>query len=238
MLSFYPRGSKLSSFLLYGRCFLRYGPYLPYLGMKPEVAHVPSFYPEGRNWGYFCSTGRGFTDMCQCLKLSYLGMKLRYLPKRQKLHIYPVSTPWARNWAYFCSMGRGLRDMGQFSKLPLLSYLGMKLSHWPKCQKLHIYPLSTPKGRNWAYFCSTGSAFRDTGRFSKLPYLGMKLSHWPKCQKLHIYFLSIYPSGVGIELIFVLRAAVSEIEADFQNCHIWAWNLSTGQSSRNCTYTS
>ena len=39
--------------------------------------------------------------------------------------------------------------------------------------------------------------------------------------------------GVEIELIFALWAAVSEI----QNCHIWAWNLAFGQSSRSCTYT-
>ena len=28
-----------------------------------------------------------------------------------------------------------------------------------------------------------------------------------------------------------------EILADFQNCHIWAWNLAIGQSSRSCTCT-
>ncbi len=62
--------------------------------------------------------------------------------------------------------------------------------HWPKCQKLHIYSLSTPGGLKLSYFSSTGSNFRDTGRSTKLPYLGMKLCHWQKFQKLHIYFLS------------------------------------------------
>ena len=37
------------------------------------------------------------------------------------------------------------------------------------------------------------------------------------------------PIGVEIELIFALQAAVSEIRADFQNCHIFCghetWNL-------------
>ena len=61
---------------------------------------------------------------------------------------------------------------------------------WPKLRKLNIYSLSIPGGWNWAYFCSTGSRFRDIGRFSKLPYLGMKLGHWPKLRKLHIYTLS------------------------------------------------
>ncbi len=79
----------------------------------------------------------------------------------------------------------------RFSKLP---YLRMKLGHWPKCQKLHIYPLSTPWGQNSAYFCSTGSGFWDINPFSKLPYLGMKLGKWPKFQKLHIYPLST-PGG-------------------------------------------
>ena len=55
---------------------------------------------------------------------------------------------------------------------------------------LHIYLLSTSGGRNWAYFRSTTSGFRDTGQFSKLLYFGMKLGHWPKFQALHIYCLS------------------------------------------------
>ena len=29
-------------------------------------------------------------------------------------------------------------------------------------------------------------------------------------------------NGVEIEVIFALRAGVSEIRANFQNCHIWA----------------
>ncbi len=54
-----------------------------------------------------------------------------------------------------------------------------------------------------------------------------QIGHLPKFQKLHIY--SISTSGVEIELIFTLWAAVSEIRAHFKNCHIWAWNLAIGQ---------
>ncbi len=49
---------------------------------------------------------------------------------------------------------------------------------------------------------------------------------------LHFALRLFLPQGVEIELIFALRAAVSEIQADFQNCHILAWNLAIGQSSR------
>ncbi len=45
-----------------------------------------------------------------------------------------------------------------------------------------------------------------------------QLGHLPKFQKLHIF--SISTSGVEIKLIFALRAAVSEIQANFQNCHM------------------
>ncbi len=62
-------------------------------------------------------------------------------------------------------MGSSLRDNGWFSKLP---YLAMKLGHWSKFQKWHIYSLSNPRTRNWAHSRSTGSRFRDTGRFSYL----------------------------------------------------------------------
>ncbi len=202
-------------------------------------------------------------------------MKLGHWLKFQKLHMYSPSTPGCRNWADFCSTGSGFWDTGQFSQLP---YMGMKLCHWKnsssctyivflphgvesepifalrasastiiaifghatlshsqKCQKLYKYSLSTLWGRNWAYFCSTDKGFQDTGWFSKLLYLGMKLGHWPKFQKLDMYSL---PTHVGRNwIIFALWTAVSEIRADCQNCHIWAWNLALGQSATSCTYT-
>ena len=162
----------------------------PYLGMKLgnwqkfQKLHICSFYPRGRNWVYFRSMGNGFWDMGWFSKLPFLGMNLAHWPRFQKLHIYTPSTPGGRNGTYFRSTGSvsqiwadfqnshfgawnsfkrsSFRDMGRFSKLP---YLGMKHGKWAKLQKLHIYSLSTPGGRNWAYFRSKGSAFRDTVQF-------------------------------------------------------------------------
>ena len=57
-----------------------------------------------------------------------------------------------------------------------------------------------------------------------------QLGHLPK-----FHILSFYPRGRN--WFFTLRAAVSEIRANFQNCHIRAWNLAIGQGSRSCTYT-
>ena len=56
----------------------------------------------------------------------------------------------------------------------------------------------------------------------------MILGHLQKCLKLHLHSLSIpIPFLIKIELIFTLQAVASEIQADFQKCHIWAYNLET-----------
>ena len=88
---------------------------------------------------------------------------------------------------------------GPISKLP---YLGMKLCHWPKCKKLHIYPLSTRGGEKLSLFSLYGQWFPRYGLIFKLPYLGLKLGHWPKFQKLHIY-----PRGpiLSLFLLYGLR---------------------------------
>ncbi len=140
--------------------------------------------------------------------------KLPYWPKFQKWHIYSLSNPGAWN-SEFSPYGQ---RFPRYCPLFKIFIFGQEF------QKLHIYSLSTLRGWNWGYFCSSGSGFRDTGHFSKLPYLGMKLGHWPKFHKLHMYTFFL-PQGVESELVFALRATVSEIRANFQNCYIWAWNI-------------
>ena len=59
-----------------------------------------------------------------------------------------------------------------------------------------------------------------------------QLCHISKCT--YTLFLT---QDVEIEHIFAFWAAVSEIMADFQNCHVWPWNLAIGQNSKSGTYT-
>ncbi len=87
----------------------------------------------------------------------------------------------------------------------------MKFGNWLKIQKLHTYSLSTLGGRNCAYFRSADSDFWDTGWISKLPYLGRKLGQSSRSCR----YTPFLTERVEIELIFALRAAVSEILADF-----------------------
>ncbi len=86
--------------------------------------------------------------------------------------------PWAQNWAYFHPMD-AFRRHGQIFKI---AYPGMKPGIW-KESKLSF----------WAYFCSTGSGFRDTGWFSKLPYFDMK----PGILKKSLFL----PMGLKLSLV-------------------------------------
>ena len=137
ILSFYPKGSKLSLFSLYGQRFpifhvtvgLRAIFNIAIFGHetlwpKCQNLHIYSLStPVGLNWAYFRSMGSGVRDKGWFSKLLYLGMKLGHWPK---LHIYSLSTPGGQNWAYFRSTGSGFWHMDRFSNLP---YLGMKLGH-------------------------------------------------------------------------------------------------------------
>ena len=61
---------------------------------------------------------------------------------------------------------------------------------------------------------------------------------WPLAKVPEVaHILSFHPTASKWSFIFDLRAEISEIWADFQSCHIWAWNLVIGQSSRSCIYT-
>ncbi len=127
-----------------------------------------------------------------------------------------------------------LNDYENKRTVGLGALLNNQLGHGPKFQKLHIHHLPIPGRRNWASFCSIGSGFRDNGWFSKLPYLGMKLAclacfgHLKLAcfgigQNPEVVHILSFPKGLKIKLILTLRAAVSEILADVQNCHISAW---------------
>ena len=119
-----------------------------------------------------------------------------------------VSTPPPRglnNWACFCSMGNGFWDMGWFSKLP---YSGMKLSHWPKFQKLHIYSLSTPRGgwgggEGWSklgLFLLYRQRFQRYGWIFKLAIFGHET--WPLAKVPEIaHILPFYSRGAKLSFI-------------------------------------
>ncbi len=96
-----------------------------------------------------------------------LETQLGHLPK---FHIYSLSTSGGQNWAYFCSTGRGFRITGRFSKLP---YLGMKLGHWPKWQKLHIYFVKYPLSPKYHSVLLCGCPFSRYWQFCIFPWATM-----------------------------------------------------------------
>ncbi len=82
--SFYPRGSKLSLFFLYGQRFPRYRPIfkIPIFGHEtrplarvPEVAHIASLYPRGSNLSLFLLYGQQFLRYGPIFKIAIFGHK-------------------------------------------------------------------------------------------------------------------------------------------------------------------
>ncbi len=139
---------------------------------------------RGRNWAYFRCTGSGFRDTCRFSKLPYLGMKLKIaifghetwpLAKiPQVAHIHSFYPSGEGDWAYFLATGSGFRDMTRFSKLP---YLGMKLGHLSKFQKLQIYSLPPPGGRKLGLFLVYGQRFLRYRQIFKIAIFGHET--WP-----------------------------------------------------------
>ena len=112
---------------------------------------------------------------------------------RQMSHIHTFYPRWVEiSGSKLSLFSRYQQWFPRYRPILKITIFGHEIGHWPKLQKLHIYSLSTPVGRNLAYFRSTGSGFRDTGQISKFPYLPMKLGQWPKSHKLHIHSLN-YP---------------------------------------------
>ncbi len=104
-----------------------------------EVVHILSFYPMGPNWAYFHSNwavvSKIWADFQNCHIWAW-NLAIGKVPGLA----HTFSTSRGQNWAYFCFVGSGLQGMSRFLTLP---YLGMKLGHWQKFQKLHIYTHAT-----------------------------------------------------------------------------------------------
>ncbi len=92
------------------------------------------------------------------------------------------------------------------------------------------------RGAILSLFSLYGPRFLRYRPIFKITILGHET--WPLANVLEVaHILSFYPYGVEIELIFTLQVVVSEIQTDFQNWYIWAWNLAIDKNSRSCTYT-
>ena len=108
-----------------------------------------------------------------------------------------------------------------------------QLCHFPKFHKLHIhvYSISTSGVEIELIFTLWAAVM-----IFKIAIFGHEI--WSLAKVPEVAHITLFPPKVfKIELIFALRAVVSEMRANFQNCRICAWNLAIGQSARSCTYT-
>ncbi len=181
-----PRGSKLRLFVLNGQQFPRYeaifkiaifGHETWQVAKVPEVAHIPSFYPQGVEIEVICAQRAAVSEIRGNLQNCHIWAWNFASGQNPELAHIPSFYPRGSKLSLFLLYGQRFPRYGQFFYIAIFGHETWQLA---KYQKLHIYPLSTPGGRTCPFFWSTGSGFRDTGQFSKLPYLGMKLGKWPK----------------------------------------------------------
>ncbi len=148
-------------------------------------------------------------------------------PKFQKLQIYPLPIPGVEIKLIFALRAAVSKIRTNFQICHIWAW---NISHWQKRQKLLKYSLSTPRGGGveieLIFVLHTVISEIQT-YFQKLPYLGFKLGNWPEFQKLHTYSLSI--PGSQKWAYFHSMGSSFRDRGPFSNCHIWAWNLASGQ---------
>ncbi len=144
-----------------------------------------------------------------------LENQLGHLQKFQKLHIKSISTS---------GVGIELHEQ-QFTRYVAIFKIAIfgdetcPLAKVPEVAHIHsLYP----KGSKLSLFSLYGQRFLRYRPIFKMPYLGIKLSMAIGQNARSCTYTLFLPHRVEIELIFTLWAALSEIRADFQNCHIWA----------------
>ena len=108
-----------------------------------------------------------FLRYAQIFKIAIFGHETWPLAKvleiAQKLSSYPRGPKWSLVFALRATVSE---IQAHFQNCHI--FLGMKLGHWPKFQKLHIYSHSTPEGPNQAYFPLCAAVSELWGWFSKL----------------------------------------------------------------------
>ncbi len=107
----------------------------------------------------------------------------------------------------------------------------MKLGHWQRFQKFHIYSLSNPRVEIELIFAH-GQQFPRYRSIIKIAIFG----HWPKSRMLHIYSL---PHRVEIELFHSTGSRFWDASrfSTWPLAVTWPFNLAIGSSSRSSTCT-
>ena len=112
----------------------------------PEVAHILSFYPMGSKLSLFSLYGQWFPRYGPIFKIAIFGHET--WPLAKVAHILPFY-PKGSKLSLFLLYGQRFPRYWPIFKITIF---GHELGHWPKFQKSYIYSLSTPEGRNRAYF--------------------------------------------------------------------------------------
>ena len=145
------------------------------------------------------------------------------LAKFQKLHIHILFYHKGSKLTLFTllvALSAAVYEIRPSFKIPIFGHETCSLTKDPEVA--HIRPFY-PYGVVIELIFAPRQRFPRYGPIFKIATFGYET--WPLAkisEVAHTVFLTLW---VVIKLIFALQVAVSEIRNDFQNCHIWAWNL-------------
>ena len=165
--------------------------------------------------------------MGEIFKISIFGHEIWSLAKVPEVeHILSFYSMWSK-WSLIFALWAVVSDIkAHFQNCHIWAW---NLATGKRSRVSHMLAFYS-RGSKLSLFSLYGQRFLRYGPICKIATFGHET--WPLVKVPEVaHTLSFYPMG-QIELIFALRAAVSEIWADFQNYHIWAWNLIIGKSYR------
>ena len=236
-----PGGQKWVYFCSTGSSFWDTGRVwkLPYLGMKPGIwksarscIWSPSLKPRGSKLSLFSLYAQRFPRYGPIFEITIFGHEPWDLKKGPEVAYGPSFYPRGSKLSLFSLYGQRFPRYGLIFKITIFGHETWNLKKVPEVAYGPSFYTSRSTLSIFSYI--SGSNFWDTGRFSKLLYWGMKCGIWKKFQKLLMDSLSTLGGQNIAFFFFALQASVSEIRADFQNCHIWVWNLKFEKSGRSC----
>ncbi len=161
---------------------------------------------RGQSWAYFISMGSGFWDTGRFSKLTCLGMELAIGQSPSNCTCTPFLTQGVEI-AVFLLYGQLLPRYGPIFKIVIIGHETWQVSKVTDCLKLHIYPFSTPRGRNWAYFALRATVYEiranfkfaifgyETWQVAKVPEVPHILSFYQLGTRHWAYFCS---TGSGV----------------------------------------
>ncbi len=190
------------------------------IGQSSEVVHTLSLslYPQGLKLSLFSLYGQRFLRYRPIFKIAIFGHETLLLANVPKVAHIPSFYPRGSKFSLFLLYGQRFLRYGPIFKIAIFGHETWQVSKVPEIAHISLF---YPKGLKLSSFLLYWQRFLRCGTIFKIAIFGHETWQVAKVPQV-THIPSFYPTGWKLSLFFALRAAVSEIRTNFQNCYIWA----------------